>query len=116
MYQVFQQSRPHSTVHYKTLTLNIIFVVSYNKIDYRQVVFQGACHKSYRLMNVLIFLEQSVILCMADTRDREANEIAFPQTLDFVNMVRVNSAGLNICLTLQNITDLHSSTCTKIIA
>jgi len=67
-------------------------------------------------MNVLIFLEQRVLLYMADTRDREANEIIFPQTLDFVNMVRVNSAGLNTCLTLQNIPVLHSSTSTKIIA
>jgi len=53
---------------------------------------------------------------MTNTRDREANEIIFPQTLDFVNMVRINSASLNTCLTLQNITALHLSTSSQIIA
>jgi len=53
---------------------------------------------------------------MADRRGREGNKITFPQTLAVVNMVRVNSVGLNTCLTLQNITALHSSTSTKIIA
>jgi predicted nuclease of predicted toxin-antitoxin system len=53
---------------------------------------------------------------MADTRNREANEIIFTQTLDFVNMVRVNSTGLNTCLTLQNITALHLSTSIQSIA
>jgi hypothetical protein len=53
---------------------------------------------------------------MADTRGREANEVIFPQTLDFVNIVRVNSTSLNTCLTLQNITALHLSTSSQIIA
>jgi len=53
---------------------------------------------------------------MADRRVREGNEIIFPQTLVVVNMVRVNSTGLNTRLTLQNITALHSSTSTQIIA